>query len=172
LSYRVRQLVAYLAIAVTGGASVATSCGGETLHTEGPPQKITLDPANSRTTLRFAIHTNGVPSVRLRVDLRGSPGTTLHVDATSTDRDGGLLQAGLDGGVWTLTGSRDGQETDVCGGREPEADHRCGSTFTVTFEAGFQPGAGPLEVIYTFLASAESENCDTPDPFYIQVDPA
>jgi hypothetical protein len=155
------QIAAYLAVAVTGAASIATSCDGSLVAASGPRASIALTEAQPSQTLRFAVRTNAKSYVAARLHLSGTSGTSpANVQATVVPGS----NAGSDAGEVTAVGSA---ETNLvlC------SDGTCSRTISLTLELSNSAPGESVVVDYALEATAQSDACDDSDSIFVEVSP-
>ena len=152
------QIAAYLAVALTGAASIATACGGTPVAASGPRGSITLTEAQPSQTLQFSVRTNAKPYVAVRVNVSGS--SPANVQATVVPGS----NAGSDAGDVTVVGGVE-KNLVLC------ADDACSGTISLTLElSNTTPGQSAI-VEYALEATAQTDSCADDDPIFVEVSP-
>jgi len=152
------QIAAYLAVALTGAASIATSCDGSFVAASGPRASVTLTEAQPSQTLQFAVRTNAKSYVAARLHVSGMSPANVQAKVFPGPN------AGSDAGEVTAVGSA---ETNLvlCW------ESTCSRTISLTLELSNSAPGQSAVVDYALEATAQSDSCDDSDSIFVEVSP-
>jgi hypothetical protein len=152
------QIAAYLAVALTGAASIATACGGAPVAASGPRGSVTLTESQPSQTLQFSVRTNAKPYVAARVNVSARSPANIQAMVFPGSN------AGSDAGDVTAVGGTE-KNLVLC------ADDACSRTIILTLELSNAAPGQSVVVEYALEATAQTDSCDDNDSIFVEVSP-